>query len=473
MTLLVNYTIDAMKLRNPVYIIAWLATSALLATAPVDEAGAQLRLPGNTDRLGRLPDIELDRRGRERVEETVETTEDTVEAVDDASDTVTAEGAQLVDTVTGAAGEVVAAAGSRLRTFVGGVDADGWDIEEEIIVVMVETAAADALAQGATRLVSRRDLPALDRSLLVLKRPVNVPLPDAIRKLRDANPGAAVDYNHLYRQSSGETTRPGTPGAATDGTPMTGDAGTPRIGIVDSAVMREHRALQDVGISARDFAAHEGSRPLTHGTAVASLVAGTSRNTAAIYSASVFFQLPDHAPGATAESIAAALDWLAAERVDVVNMSLAGPGNEILEAAIAAVLDRGITVVAAVGNNGPAGAPLYPAAYDGVIGVTAVDRKNRVFRYANRGTQVDFAAPGVDVKVADSVTGGWRLESGTSMASPHVAVVAAQSLRAAAVERDALMSWLMASAEDLGRKGFDQVFGYGLITRPPVVVTAN
>jgi subtilisin family serine protease len=116
---------------------------------------------------------------------------------------------------------------------------------------------------------------------------------------------------------------------------------------------------------------------------------------------------------------------------------------------------------------------MYPAAYESVIGVTAVDRRNKIFRYANRGEQVAFAARGVDVKVADSLSGGWRIESGTSMASPHIAVVIAQLRRSTAIRPDAVKSWLIANAEDLGRKGFDPVYGHGLITQPPIVVSLN
>jgi subtilisin family serine protease len=207
---------------------------------------------------------------------------------------------------------------------------------------------------------------------------------------------------------------------------------------------------------------------------VASLVAKSADQQVTIYSASVFFQMPNHMPGSTAESLVAALDWLVAENVDVINMSLAGPGNELLEAAIAKLTQLDSTVVvAAVGNNGPSGAPMYPAAYESVIGVTAVDRRNKIFRYANRGEQVAFAARGVDVKVADSLSGGWRIESGTSMASPHIAVVIAQLRRSTAIRPDAVKSWLIANAEDLGRKGFDPVYGHGLITQPPIVVSLN
>ena len=178
-------------------------------------------------------------------------------------------------------------------------------------------------------------------------------------------------------------------------------------------------------------------------------------------------------PGASTEGLIAALDWLAAEKVDVINMSLAGPGNALLKTAIARLQESGPTIVAAVGNNGPSSDPLYPAAYDGTIGVTAVDRKQRIFRYANRGEYVDFAALGVDVKVADSTNGGWRMESGTSMASPLVAVIVAQVLRGGGIEQGAVSSWLITSAEDLGKRGRDKIFGHGLLTDPPAMISSN
>lgn len=451
-----------------VYIIGIAAALALQCLpGPGNLAQAQIPLPGPVDDLTRIDDDLLrERRLQRQLEAAADDIDATTRDVVDQADGVLGD---AVDTV----GETVETADGLLRNFVGGVDPDGREIEAEIIVVLVDTADADSLEQTATEVVSRRDLPALGQSMLVLRRIVNLPLPDAIEALREANPGATVDYNHLYQQTAVTTTTVGTetPGESVPVAAV--DHGALRIGVIDSAVMREHFALQKVHIVDRDFAVNAGTRPLTHGTAIASLVAKSSADNAAIHAASVFFQLPNRGPGATTESIVAALDWLVSENVAVINMSLAGPGNQLLEAAIAGVLEKGVSIVAAVGNNGPSGEPLYPAAYENVIGVTAVDRKNKVFRYANRGEQVDYAALGVDIKVADSTTGGWRIESGTSMASPHVAVVVAQTLRAASVDSDALMSWLIANAEDLGRRGFDKTYGYGLITHPPVVVSAN
>jgi subtilisin family serine protease len=177
----------------------------------------------------------------------------------------------------------------------------------------------------------------------------------------------------------------------------------------------------------------------------------------------VFFGDDTGNPIATTASLVAALSWQAAERVAVVNMSLAGPPNRVLETAIEAATADGMVVVAAVGNNGPAGEPLYPAAYATVVGVTAVDSANRIYRYANRGRHVMFAAPGVRVRVAES-DGGYDTRSGTSMAAPYAAAIIAQCVATHVTpSTDDVLASLKAAAIDLGARDFDDVFGHGLI----------
>jgi subtilisin family serine protease len=97
--------------------------------------------------------------------------------------------------------------------------------------------------------------------------------------------------------------------------------------------------------------------------------------------------------------------------------------------------------------------------------VTAVDRNNRVFLYANRGRHVTFASPGVGVRVAD-VSGSYRTASGTSMASPRVAArIAGESARSQSGWT--VVENLKRTATDLGETGFDTVFGYGLVDASP------
>lgn len=442
------------KFCKAVYIIA------LLAACGATEA--QVSVPSVGGALQRLPSVpEVDRPLRQTVDEVggvaMQLAESWIDTAELSAEQVAEQASRL--------------ANGTLRQLQVGRDPGGSEIEDRVVIVLAESKDVTAMALSGSTIVSRRELQSLGLTMLTLRVPASADLESVVGQLRTQSPNAAIDFNHIYDFTSSQQGEDG--GESGVVLEPVASVRNLRIGIIDSAVMPEHRGLADVEIISRDFVTTPGLRPQTHGTAVASLIARSAGNEVSVYAASVFFQLPNRAPGATAESLVAALDWLVEQQVDVINMSLAGPGNDLLEAAIARLVAKRTVVIAAVGNNGPSGDPLYPAAYEGVIGITAVDRKNKVFRYANRGEQVQFAAVGVDVKVADSLSGGWRIESGTSMASPHVAVVAAQLLRSQTVQAGAVTSWLMANCKDLGRKGFDPVYGHGLVTQPPIVLSSN
>lgn len=442
--------------KNRVYIIV--AVAALLASAI---SQAQLDVGGVTGDLGRLPtDLKVD----DRLQRDTERLRRKVEPVVDET-LATVENGVVVGS-----NAIVSATGA-LRSFTADIDPNGAIVEQDVIVALVNSGEYAQLMQSGLELLGEKPLSSLGLTMVTLRVRPGTTLADSVARLRADNPDVAIDFNHLFRFATESSTTDA--GDAQEQPAVVRDPGQLQIGVIDSAVQNGHRALRNSEVTARDFVAHDALRPLTHGTAISSLLAKSSNDNVHVHSASVFFQLPGQAPGATAESIVAALDWLVSENVDVINMSLAGPGNALLQTAVAAMQDKGPLIVAAVGNNGPSSEPLYPAAYDGPIGVTAVDNDDRVFRYANRGDYVDFAARGVNVKVADSETGGYRIESGTSMATPHIAVVVAAMLRESGIERDAVTSWLMSSARDLGRRGHDSTYGYGLVTRPPDIVSAN
>jgi subtilisin family serine protease len=118
--------------------------------------------------------------------------------------------------------------------------------------------------------------------------------------------------------------------------------------------------------------------------------------------------------------IVRALGWLASKHPQVINISLVGPPNKLMERAIQAVQARGIEVVAAVGNDGPAAPAQYPASYAGVISVTAVDARGHALPEAGKPAHLDFAAPGADMAAALPGQGYGRVR-GTSFASPLAA----------------------------------------------------
>jgi subtilisin family serine protease len=295
-------------------------------------------------------------------------------------------------------------------------------------------------------------LKSLDMRVVRLRAPEGMAAGEAVRLLRDVNKDAdaTYDFDHFYGVSGYEDS----PRRVAATPPPRGNLW---IGMIDTGVAH-HVALQGVRIDGRDFAAsHMGSlTPSKHGTAVASILArqGAGR----ITSANIF--TADGKPYAAADTIAQALDWLVQQKAPVINISLAGPRNAMLDRVVARAIAKGHVIVAAAGNGGPAAAPAYPGATKGVVAATAVDGTNHVYRYANQGDYVFIAAPGVGVPAA-APDGTLAAYSGTSFASPIVAASIARckgrSGSAACIDN------IRASAIDLGAPGKDPVYGWGLI----------
>ncbi len=115
--------------------------------------------------------------------------------------------------------------------------------------------------------------------------------------------------------------------------------------------------------------------------------------------------------------------WAAKNKMDVANMSLGAPvDSEAMKRAVRFARGSGVVIVAAAGNTG--GAVSFPGVYDDVIAVAASDSNDKLASFSSRGGEVDFIAPGVDM-LSVKLGGGFVSYSGTSMAAPHVAGLAA------------------------------------------------
>ena len=278
---------------------------------------------------------------------------------------------------------------------------------------------------------------------------------------------ADVDLNHLYTAGVPDSSDTDIAGVAprelltlpTDLTDL-----SLRIGIIDSSVDKEHSAFSEASITTRRFVANDRP-PNFHGTAIASIIAGNDPSAlglaprAELFAAEVFDQTEEQGEFASTVSLIKALNSLVTQEVSVINISLAGPPNRLLETALARVRERGVLAIAAAGNGGPMAQPMYPAAYPEVVAVTATDNRGRAFRLANRGEYVDIAAPGVNIRHAQA-GGGYAASSGTSYAVPFVTVAAARLLQLNG-EPNLMLDELYASAVDVGAPGRDQIYGYG------------
>ena len=336
----------------------------------------------------------------------------------------------------------------------------------EVAVVGLDAARRNALSAAGFATIATRNSSILgNRQVTRLATPPGISPGEAAALVRQTFPDTIADLSHLYRPAAQPTSvRYAQQLIGVDRARCV--VGT-RIGLVDTGV-GEHEALRRARLTRRAFVdLRTGGNP-AHGTAVASLLVGDLPGVeplvpgSRIYSANVFAGVQGVLAG-DVTAIIEALDWMAANRVQVVNLSLIGPPNELLEAAALGAAQKGMILVAAGGNDGPSAPPAYPAAYPTVIAVSAVDERGRPYSNNNRGRYVEIAAPGVDIWAA-SAEGGAAFWTGTSFAVPFVTAALAREAAAGTVSdiNDA-RSYLRASARDLGARGRDPVYGYGLL----------
>jgi hypothetical protein len=329
------------------------------------------------------------------------------------------------------------------------------------------------------RLIDDRPLAALGLSVLRLQTPPNVGPEQGLSLLHQALPQLVADVNTLYEpyktQSAQVVSLPapdyarhliGWSGGANCGTGF-------RIGMVDTGIDADLPALAGQKLHQQSFLAGDASPAATeHGTSIAALLIGRSDPghidgggllpAADLYAASIFERHGERVE-ASAFAIAAALDWMVAQHVPVVNISLSGDNNALMALAVARATERGTMLVAAAGNAGPTAPPAYPAALEDVIAVTAVDQNEAILPEANQGDYIAFAAPGVRVWTP-AADGLGQYQTGTSFAAPFAAAaIAAERMAGSPPDVSALRARLAAHALDLGPPGKDPIFGYGLI----------
>lgn len=243
-----------------------------------------------------------------------------------------------------------------------------------------------------------------------------------------------------------------------------------RIGVIDSGInphndLTDHLELgacyiSDTGVSS------DTSDNYGHGTKVAGLIAGHNAefNVGAAPGATLIPLKCTDGKAVKVSAICRAIyGGVDDYNCDILNLSLGVSRNyEALQEAISYAQSRGVLIVAAVGNNGNA-AVYYPAGFDGVLGVGAVDDAGLVYSKSNRNDTVFLTAPGVDVLTTHS-SGGYTTASGTSFAVPLVTAAAADLMSADhTLSADTISDLLQRGAADAGEPGWDAAYGYGIV----------
>ncbi len=312
-----------------------------------------------------------------------------------------------------------------------------------LLLVDPDPATVAAVAQLGFVPAEPTALEGLGLTVSEVTLPPGTSLSAAQKLLRKKVPNATVSSDQLFFQSGSTVGR----NEAGRGAASGGGVTTP-IGLIDGA------SGQPVTLT-KGFA-KGAPYPSNHGSAVAGLAQRAGARTVLV--ADVYGTDP---AGGSALAIAQGLGWLIGRGAGVISISLVGPRNPLLERAVGAAQARSVVIVAAVGNDGPAAPPSYPASYNGVLAVTGVDMRNRPLIEAGRAGHLDYAAPGADM-VARDRSGRLVAVRGTSFAAPLVAVRAA-----AALDRGAAASGVRAvldrEAQPLGKRRPDPLTGRGLL----------
>jgi subtilisin family serine protease len=217
--------------------------------------------------------------------------------------------------------------------------------------------------------------------------------------------------------------------------------------------------------------------PDAHGTHVAGIIAAVSNNKVGVAGVAQVSILAERVLGCdgsgTYWNVARGIKHAADKGAKIINLSLGGSAssNTLLE-AVRYAYQKGVLIVAAAGNSAKPPV-IYPAAYEEVVAVSAVDKDKQLAAFSSYGPQVELAAPGV--LVLSTITNNWYdVMSGTSMATPHVAGAAALVWSAnSTLSRDEVRKILQETAVDLGSPGRDDKFGYGLVDANKAVAKAR
>ncbi len=250
------------------------------------------------------------------------------------------------------------------------------------------------------------------------------------------------------------------------------------IAILDSGVDLGHPDLVSKIVPGYDFVNND-STPQDdngHGTHVAGIAAASANNGIGIVGVSwgahiMPVKVLNAGGGGSFADVAAGIIWATDNGAQIINLSLGGASSSVvLQDAINYAYGKGVVLIAAAGNTG-SGTILYPARYPNVIAVGAVDSSNVHAGFSNYGPELDVVAPGASIY--STVVGGYGYKSGTSMAAPYVAGLAA-ILRGFPMgySPDGIAILMQSTALDLGTPGQDNLYGAGLIQMDSAIARA-
>lgn len=351
-------------------------------------------------------------------------------------------------------GSLLGQSGTPSAPTVGGRQRETVQPLRQVLLSAADMAEAEAqrrkLAGVGVRIVSRKRLPGLGVVLSVFAVPDSLAPETFAEQLRGEFPNAAAEANQRYRLM-GQPTQTDVKyyGQHMVGLKVPSSCNAPvRLAMLDSGVNTLIPPLQGRAIQVTNVTGAT-SLPQTHGTAIATLLLSSDAAfpgllpRASLEAVAVFATDSNDEPETRTDWILQGLDHLAGleSAPQVVNMSFGGSYSAFIKSAIDVLAPR-MLFIAAAGNAGTDD-KVYPAAYDKVIAVGAVDARQRRSRHSNFGKHVQLYAPGEDIWVSDADNRGF-FASGSSYAAPF-ATAALALLRQSGIDPDHYLASLGAN----------------------------
>jgi len=360
-------------------------------------------------------------------------------------------------------------------------DDDAQYVPDQVIVLLRGASGKEAEIDG---LGGRHNLDRLDSAALsslgvtmvVFEIPDERSVPAVVNILAAESGVILSQPNFYYGSLAGENPQYGAVKIGADAVrgKTTGSGIT--VAVVDTGIDYNHPALDGKIVQKADFVnpGMNGFTNESHGTSVAGIIAASAIEDGgmsgvapgvSLIAARACWSDPGNSARAvcSSEKLAKAIDFAISNNARIINLSVGGPKDGLIAALIQSAYGSGVTVVAAAGNGGAKGKPVYPAALNEVIAVSATDSGDGLYALSTRGDYIDVAAPGVDI-LSPAPGGAWGMESGTSQAAAHVSGAVALLLQDyPELSPFQVKHLLRSSAVDLGKTGRDTEFGDGRI----------
>jgi len=241
-----------------------------------------------------------------------------------------------------------------------------------------------------------------------------------------------------------------------------------KVAVIDSGIDYTHPDLAHAYRGGYDFV-NQDPDPMDdngHGTHVAGVIAAKPNGIGVLGVAPdvdlYALKVLDRTGAGYWSDVIAAIEWAIDQGIQVVNLSIGGDGAAAVEAICRTAYDRGLLLVAAAGNGGTTSV-IAPACYPSVIAVGATDQNDRAAPFSPNAPELELVAPGTTI-YSTLPGGSYGVKSGTSMACPHVAGVAALIWSAnSSLPNQEVRNKLAQTAVDLGAPGRDTSYGFGLV----------